>query len=427
MMCRTVLTVALATVLAPAAAFAQQRPPSPVEAEPVVRQDVAPRRSFVGTVRATQSAVLGAEAAGRVVEIAAREGDHVKQGDMVARLRTTTIEIDVRAAEAELQLRREELRELRNGARAEELEQAESRFAATESELEFAKWDKESADELSKTGSISEDELRRVRLRLWVAEQLHAQSKAALELLRAGPREERIAQAAARVAAQEAAVERLKDQLDRHSVRAPFDGVVVAERTEVGEWLSVGDPVVDVVSLGEVEVRVGVVEDQVGGLRKGSRAVVTVGALPGREFEGKVHAVVPRGDERTRTFPVDVRVPNPTENGNNPLKPGMFARVSLEIGAPRPATLVPKDAIVLGGPAPMVHVVVPGAEGAPATTRPVPVRTGVALDGMIAVEAELQPGDLVVTRGNERVRPGQQIVVTNQGKPAAPAPEDAGE
>lgn len=410
-MMRPALLLAL-LLLAPTVARAQGMPPAPVEAAPVTREDVAPRRSFVGTVRAVQSAVVGSESEGRVVELAVREGELVKKGQAIAKLRTTTVEIDLRAARAELELRRQELTELRNGAREEELRQAEARFAAAESELEFARWDKESADRLRETGSISEDELRRVRLRLWVAEQAHAQSKAALELLRAGPREERIAQAAARVAAQEAAVERLEDELERHTVRAPFDGVVVAERTEEGEWVSTGDPVVDLTSLGEVEVRVGVVEDQVGALTVGGRALVTVGAFPGREFEARVHAIVPRGDERTRTFPVDVRIPNPADDGTHPLKPGMFARVSLEIGAPKSALLVPKDALVLGGPAPIVYVVQPGAEGAPATVRPVPVRTGVALDGRIAVEAELEPGDMVVTRGNERLRPGQEIAVT---------------
>jgi len=416
-MMRPALLLAL-VLLAPTLARAQSMPPAPVEAAPVTREDVAPRRSFVGNVRAVQSAVLGSEAEGRVTELSVREGDVVAKGQPIAKLRTTTVEIDLRAARAELELRRQELNELENGTRKEELRQAEARLAAAESELEFARWDKESADRLRETGSISEDELRRVRLRLWVAEQAQTQSKAALELLRAGPREERIAQAAARVSAQEAAVARLEDELESHTVRAPFDGVVVAERTEEGEWLSTGDPVVDLTSLGEVEVRVGVVEDQVGALVVGGRALVSVAAFPGREFEARVHTIVPRGDERTRTFPVDVRVANPANDGTHPLKPGMFARVSLEIGSPKPALLVPKDALVLGGPAPIVYVVQAGAEGAAATVRPVPVQTGVALDGRIAVEAELQPGDLVVTRGNERLRPGQEVVVT-PSKPVA--------
>ena len=409
------LTLLASPLLAPATAYAQAFPPSPVQAEPVVREDVAPRRSFVGTVHATQQSVLGSEVAGRVVEITAREGDRVKKGEAIAKLRTTSTEIDLRAAAAELDLRTQELVELRNGARKEELAQAESRYEATKSELEFAKWDQESANELRETGSISEDELRRVRLRLWVTQQLYEQARAALALLREGPREERIAQAAARVAAQEAAVARLQDDLERHVVRAPFDGIVVAERTEEGEWLSVGDPVSELASLGEVEVRVGVVEDVVATLKIGGRAIVTIGALPDREFDALIHTIVPRGDERTRTFPVDVRVPLPKGAQDHPLKPGMFARVSLEIGAPQSALLIPKDALVLGGPAPMVHVVVPGADGAPATTRPIPVRTGAAVGGRIAVEGDLSAGDLVVTRGNERIRPGQPIVVTPAG------------
>ena len=410
----------LACGLAPTIALAQARPPAPVEAEAIIRRDVAPRHSVVGTVRAARAAVLSSESQGRIVALSAREGGAVTKGQAVAKLRTTGIEIDVRTAKAELDLRNHELAELRNGARKEDIRQAQSRFDATESELEFARWDMESADRLKATGSVSEDEYRRIRLRLRAVEQLHRQAETALALLKAGPRKEKIAQAEARVATQKARIERLEDDLERRTIRAPFDGVVVRERVEIGEWVSTGDPVIEIASVGELEVRVGVVEDYIPRLRVGGKATVTAGALPDREFEGRIHAIIPRGDERTRTFPVDVRVTSAPTGGPRgaELRPGMFARVWLDVGEPASALLVPKDALVLGGPTPIVYVVTPGAEGAPSTVRPVPVRTGTALGAHICVEGEIAEGDLVVTRGNERLRPGQAIQVARP----APAP-----
>lgn len=411
------LLAAAMLALVPAGAFAQAMPPAPVEAEAVVQRHVAPRHAVVGTVRAARTAVLGSESEGRIVEIAAREGDRVAKGEPIARVRTTSLEIDVRAAKAELELRKQELLELENGSRVEDIRQAQSRFDATKSELEFATWDLESADRLKENGSVSEDEYRRIRLRLRAVEQLHRQAESALELLRAGPRKEKIAQAKARVAVQDARLARLADDLERRTIRAPFDGVVVAERTELGEWVSTGDAIVEFASADDLEVRVGVVEDFVTHLRRGGKAVVTAGALPGREFAGTIQAIVPHGDERTRTFPVDVRIADRAADGPT-LKPGMFVRVWIDVGTPERALLVPKDALVLGGPAPVVFVVTPGADGEPSTARPVPVRTGDAVGTLICIEAEIAEGELVVTRGNERLRPGQPIMVAG----AAPAP-----
>jgi multidrug efflux pump subunit AcrA (membrane-fusion protein) len=86
----------------------------------------------------------------------------------------------------------------------------------------------------------------------------------------------------------------------------------------------------------------------------------------------------------------------------------MFARVSLPVGKPVTRTLVPKDAVVLGGPSPMVFV----AAGPPekAAVKPVPVKLGAATGAWIAVTGEVQPGDSVIVEGNERVRPGMEVV-----------------
>ncbi|MEZ6073595.1 MAG: hypothetical protein R3C10_25790 [Pirellulales bacterium] len=146
-----------------------------------------------------------------------------------------------------------------------------------------------------------------------------------------------------------------------------------------------------------------------------------------------------------------VRVVNEMENDEPLLKAGMYARVSLPSGQKRLAVLVPKDALVLGGNRPMLYVVdsataasasapanpsatntsgsSPGASAAPGSTvRPVPVTLGVAIDRLIQVIGPIKPGDLVVTRGNERLRPGQlvqvqQVIeVTSASDPGSAAP-----
>jgi hypothetical protein len=89
----------------------------------------------------------------------------------------------------------------------------------------------------------------------------------------------------------------------------------------------------------------------------------------------------------------------------------MYARVQLPTGERRLAKLVPKDSLVLGGPAPMVFVVEPTADGKGGKVSPMSVKVGVAHGGLIQVIGPLEVGQLVVVQGNERLQPGQDVAI----------------
>lgn len=384
-------------------AAAAQEPPALVVVADVVEREVTARRSFVGSVEPARRSVVESEVEGLVTEYLAEEGQRVEAGAPLAKLRTRLAEIALDAARAELKLRAEELREQKNGSRPEELAQARARVASAQAANDMRQWRVGRARQLFDTSVISEDELKEAQMTARLAEELLAEVKEGLRLAEAGPRAERVAQAEARVEAQQAEVARLEDELDRHTIRAPFSGYVVAENTEIGEWLGKGAAVAELVALDEVDVVAPVVEDYVLGIDVGMAASVTVGAVPGHVFEGNVSAVVPAADMRARTFPVKVRVANP--KGGPLLKAGMFATIHLPVGGTEKAVLVPKDALVLGGPSPMVYVVTEGK------AVPVPVETGIAVDGLIQVKGGVTGGQKVVVRGNERLRPGQLVKI----------------
>lgn len=386
-------------------AAAQQMPPAPVVVAPVVEREVGARRSFVGTVEPSRLSTVGSEVEGVVVEYLAEEGDRVEQGRPLARLRTRLLEIRLEAERATLELRKQALAELENGSRPEEIDEARARFKRAQIAVEVNDWKLARAQTLQKTNVISETELYDARLAArQAADDLRA-AEAAFKLVEAGPRKERIAQARAQVKVQEARIAELEDDLERHTIRAPFDGYVVAEHTEVGQWVSKGDAVAAVAALDEVDVRVPVVEDYVRGVKLGLKLVVTIDALPGQMLEGRLDAIVPQADARARTFPVKIRVRNPRDESGVLIKAGMFARIHVPVGKRRTALVVPKDALVLGGPQPIVFVVRDGA------AVPVPVKTGIAVDSFIQVEGQIAAGDQVVVRGNERLRPNAPVQV----------------
>ena len=147
--------------------------------------------------------------------------------------------------------------------------------------------------------------------------------------------------------------------------------------------------------------------------------------LNGTEFQGEVVSIVPRADERARTFPVNVRLKNPSVSPGDPrnvlLKPGMFARVTLKVGEVSNAVLVPKDALVLGRSSKTVWGVRPDADFETSrlgTAVPIPVATGESDEGWIQVDGLLtdgwdflREGQLVIAEGNERINPTEKVRV----------------
>jgi multidrug efflux pump subunit AcrA (membrane-fusion protein) len=105
---------------------------------------------------------------------------------------------------------------------------------------------------------------------------------------------------------------------------------------------------------------------------------------------------------------VRIRLENRIVDGVPTIKGGMLARAWMPVGAAGSVMVVPKDALVLGGPKPLVFCIDPSGPTTGAV-RPVEVALGAAVEGHVAVRGGLEPGMLVVVRGNERLRPGMQV------------------
>ncbi|MEZ6129552.1 MAG: efflux RND transporter periplasmic adaptor subunit [Planctomycetaceae bacterium] len=390
--------------------IAQQAPPAPVVVAPIVDRTLRTGQTFVGTIYPEQRAIIGSAVDGRVVRFPINEGDRVENGQALAELLTETIKLELEGAQGELTLRKEELAELENGTRAEEIDQVNAQTQAAETALTLAVKRLERSKRLMRTNTASQDELDEAQAAVDNAKAILAERRAMQRLAVAGPRKERIAQARAQVAIQAAMVEKLGDQIKKHTMVARFDGYVVAEHTEIGQWVNRGDPVAEIVAIDRVDVLANVLETHIPFIRPGMEARVEVSALPDRVFLGKVVIVIPQGDERSRTFPVKVRLDNEFQDGKPLLNAGMLARVTLPTGDEKTATMVPKDALVLGGVQPLVYVVTKG-KGEETQVTPMPVALGAPSGTLVEVRGELEPGKLVVVRGNERLRPGQPVNV----------------
>jgi RND family efflux transporter MFP subunit len=336
-------------LLAQAPRPADGPPPAPVEVSSVIEKEVVTSVTLIGTGEAWIETVVASEQSGLVSDMLVEEGDRVGKGQPLCEQDTKEIKLRIEASRAEL-------------GEAEVLkEQAESDY----------------------------DRQRRLFAINSVSEKAYEDAKFTAEAARK------------RVSRLRASLSVLEEQLNNKRTRAPVSGYVVQRHCLVGQWLGEGEPVATIVALDPVLFKVPVPERYISAMKKGETAQVTFDALPGKTFQGRIYAVIPRGDDASRTFPVHIEIGNP----EGLIKPGMLGRATIPTGERQRAVLVPKDALVLTSTGTVVYTVVDQQ------ARLVPVKTGAEHGSDIEVEGDIEPGLAVVVRGNERLRPGQPVQV----------------
>jgi multidrug efflux pump subunit AcrA (membrane-fusion protein) len=374
---------------------------SPVQVEEATEILMPQRVPLFGTVEPFRRSNVATEVEGIVETFPYVEGDTIEAGAVAVCLRNGTFQIQRNAALASLRSASAELERLENGYRPWEIDAAEAHMQELSALAEEAQRDLARNRQLLSEGAATEEDLEEAETTLAAARSRVSQASANLSLLEEGYRAEEIARARADAELRSAELARIDDQIEKTRVRAPFSGAISATLTELGEWVGEGDPVLELIQLDPVLIHVDVPERYLSGLRPGRPAVVTFDALPDSRVEGKVTRLVPDANVSARTFPAKIEIPNP----KGEIRSGMLARVDLEVGEPRRVLTVPKDAIVLSARGNSVFTVENGRANL------VPVTIGDSYNHHIEVKADIKPGTPVVTRGNERLRPGQKVMV----------------
>jgi RND family efflux transporter MFP subunit len=251
---------------------------------------------LTGTLRPRAQVELPAEVAARLERVLRDEGARVTKGELLARLDDT----DYRLAN----------------------DRARAALAVAEANRAHAVAERERADNLLKTGGITDKDHLSAQVALQVAEASLAQVRAE-----------------AAIAAQ---------QLERTRVKAPFAGRVAKRGADEGAMLAAGTPIFTLVDDSLLEFEAQVASRDLAKVRLGAPVGVSVEALPGSLIPGKVARVAPLVDERTRSFKAVVEV-----KGREGLVGGLFARASVAVGTARGALVVPPEALVRDGSDPL--------------------------------------------------------------------------
>ena len=365
-------------------------------------------QNSVGIVHASKTARVGAAVDGRIAEFLVEEGDIVKAGQPLVKLQTAILEFQLLGAKAELALREAELEELVAGTTKEELAASLANLRAAEAARKFSDWNFTRIEKLFQDGQVvSETEFQQAQANKQRDEQLYQAAASTHQINIRGPRAELITQARARVSSQTAVLNSFEEQLRRHTITSPFNGYVTIKHSEQGQWVTKGEVVVQIIKLDEVDIVVNVTADHVTKLELGDQVRIDIPHGSDELVFGDVFAIVPEADSQSRTFPVKIRVSNEDGKSGPVLKAGMLAKVELPVGEPKKMLMAPKDAIVLNGNKRTMFVV----DSKTKAVSEVAVELGVSNGELIEVTGGIQAGQLVVIRGNERLKPGQIVAI----------------
>lgn len=355
------LAVGTGAVFGPLSSPAQAQQAIQVGVDRVTTQSQHQTLPVLGRFVAKRAGVVAARIGGPVHEFKVTVGDRVKQGDVIAVL-----------DKGRLKWERELMRsEVKRYTQAIKTAQQTRRVAEVE---------KERQEELKRLDLVANSRLHEERARVAVADSQIAEARNQLVTAKANLQLAEIS---------------MKDA----TVRAPYNGVITQRHTEIGSFVSVGEAIVTMIDDKNLELDVDVPARNISGLTPGT--VVPVVLTNGKRLKAKVRAVVPDENPQTRTRSVRL---TPIKNGPvGELVPNQSATLEIPTSAGGKVLTVHKDAVLNQQGKTLVYVVADGK----ANIRPVSL--GDAVGSRFIVLNGLKDGDVAVIRGNERLRPGQEV------------------
>lgn len=277
--------------------------------------------------------LVSPKVSGMVMSLNIEEGMRVAKGEILAEIEKTEYQAEYDRAKATLELMKHRLSELENGSRPEEIAQAEAELSEAEANLREMERDYTRERELRKRKASSEEAFTAAESTYLAQVQRVARLKAALELLREGPRKERIAAARAEVAQAQADLERAEWRLQNCTIRSPISGTILKKNAEEA---NIVNPVAfngsfslcEMADLSDLEVELDIQERDVSKVFRGQKCTVRAEAFPDREYKGHVSRLMPIANRAKGAVPVRVKVAVPAEEEGVYLKPEMGAIVT---------------------------------------------------------------------------------------------------
>lgn len=303
---------------------------------------------YAGTVSTDDARVKGrivsvsSRVSARIDELLVDEGDQVQAGQVIAKLDSKELEAQVAQAKANLATAQAKLAGIKTGNRPQQIAEAAASADSAEANFANAKKVYERTKALYDQGALSAQQMDSAQTALAVAQAQYAAANQSANLVAEGSRPEDIQAAEAQVEQAAAVLKNAQLQLDNATIIAPISGTIALRSVNIGESVTVGQPMFNVVDSNDVWISANVDETYIGKIHVGQSATFTIDAFPGRTFKGEVREVGAATGSQFTLLPSENTSGNYTkltqklsvkltvlEASNNELKPGMSAIIRI--------------------------------------------------------------------------------------------------
>ena len=331
----------------------QQQAKSKIQTAPVVRSTLTIVVSANGTVQPEQSVNVSPQASGILKQLLVKEGDSVKEGQILAYMDDSNLQGQLRQAQGNLAVAESNLQKMLGGTRLETVAQAAAKVQNSQVALRQAQIDLQRNQSLNQEGAISKQAFDVVRTTRDLAQAQLKQDQDALALAQAGSQKEDIDSARAQVVAAQGALQTIQENLNDMTIRAPFSGTVARKFADPGAFVTPttagsavssasSSSILALASTNQIVAQVS--EANIAQIRLALPATILVDAYSGKTFTGQVTEILTQADvvQNVTTFEVKTSVSDP----DNLLRAGMNVNVEFKAGELTNVLVVPTGAIV---------------------------------------------------------------------------------
>lgn len=390
----------------------QQRGPMPlnVDVATAQRRDIATYISLDGQIAPLQQSTLSFQQSGPLTAVYVNVGDHVSQGQVLAKIDDSTLRAQLAQAEAQAAQQSASATGAQVGLPVQQQQNAAA-VTTAQAALNNAKLVYEQNQQLFKQGYVSQSQLESSRSAYVQAQNAYQNAHIGLANDTVSAQNVKAAQAGAAAAA--ASANTLRTQIGQTTLYAPYSGVITQRMMDPGAFASPQSPVLAISRVDTVWVNINVPDEDLAYVKPGTGVRFTSSSLPGKTFSANVSTVNAVPTQGTLSYLARIVMQNPADL----LRGGMLVTATITKEARNNAIVVPRTAVAQTENGNAVYVV-----GADNKAKEVPVRLGIQTDTLSEViSSQVQPGTKVITTRPDALKDGS-VVAVNGATPASANP-----
>jgi len=395
------IIIAILAVIGLAAFISSRKGQVPVRVDHVTKQDLVTTISTNGKVEPIENFEAHAPAATTVRKIYVREGQHVRQGELLMQLDDADSRAQAARALAQVKASEADQHAIQSGGTQEEVLNTRSELVKAQAERDAAQKNYDALQKLAQTGAAAPSEVREAANRLTAAQ---AQLKVLQEKQQDRYSRPEVNRVQAQAEQARASFIAAQDLLKHSQIRAPFEGTVYSVPIKQGEYVQQGELLVQLANLRRVQVRAFVDEPELGKLAVSQPVTVTWDALPGKTWHGEItqmpYTITTYGTRNVGQVLTGV------DNEDSRLLPNINVTVNVSIANKKEVVTVAREALHEDENGRYVYVIRNGR------LERQPVEAGIANNTRVEIMNGVQPGELIALNTmnpTTPLRPGLEV------------------